>query len=139
MRRTAGLVVAVGLTGGLLAAGCGSSSPGLSAQASQQLRAQVQAVGAAARAGDPAQAAADLDRLRAEVGQLEAAHQLSASRSAAILTAAAEVQGQLAAIPTTTSSTSTTTTTTTLPAPVRPGPPPPGPDHGGGAKHGHGD
>ena len=41
-------------------AACGSSSPGLSAGASQQLQAQVQAITAAAQAGDPASAAADL-------------------------------------------------------------------------------
>lgn len=124
-------LVSVGLPG------CGSASPGLSAQAAQQLQAQVQAITAAAKAGNPAGAATALDRLRAEVAQLRSAGQISASRSTAILTAASEVAGQLGSIPTTTTSTSTTTTTTTTapPAPAPPAPAPPA-KHGAGEDHG---
>ena len=121
--------------------GCGSASPGLSAQASQHLQAQVQAIGAAAAAGNPAEAAADLARLRTEVTQLRAAGQISSSRSAAILTAASQVQGQLGAIPTTTTSTtSTTSTTTTTTTTVPPPQPKHGPDGGShpGPGGGHG-
>jgi len=113
----------------LAAAGCGSSSrPAITAGAASQLSAQVAAVRAAAAGGNPAAAEAQLARLRVTVATLEHAGQLSASRAATVLVAAAQVESQLGSLPTTTTTTSTTTTV----APPPPTPAPKGDHHGPG-------
>jgi predicted component of type VI protein secretion system len=80
-------------------AGCASTSPGLSAQASRTLDARVQAVRAAATEHNRALADTRLSQLLADVSQLKRQGQLTSSRATAILAAAAAVQAQLVTIP----------------------------------------
>ena len=113
-------VAFIGLVGG---GGCGtSSSPPMSASAAHALANQVADLHGAVSSGDLATAENTLRSLQSTVIGLERKGQLSASRAVAILAAVADVQSQLALMPTT-----TTTTTTAVPAPS-----PPGPKHGKG-------
>jgi hypothetical protein len=109
------VVVATTLITALLA-GCGSSSPGISEDASTQLDLQTQAVRNAAAALDRDGAEAALADLRRSVDELRARDKISADRKAKVLDAAAAVEAQLQSIPTTTT---TTTTTTTVPPTTR--------------------
>jgi predicted component of type VI protein secretion system len=97
-------------------AGCGSSSPGITEDASNQLQLQVQAVRNAATTRDPSLAQAHLAELRRTVTQLRDRHKISGDRATKVLDAAAQVETQLQTIPTTTT---TTTTTVTPPPPAR--------------------
>jgi predicted component of type VI protein secretion system len=94
-------------------AGCGSSSPSISEDASQQLELRVAAVRNAASARDRAGAEAALADLRRSVETLRSRDEVSSDRATEILDAAATVEARLQSIPT------TTTTTTTLPPPTR--------------------
>lgn len=102
------------LTAALLA-GCGSSSPDISEDASRQLDLQVQAVRNAAAGLDRGGAEVALAEVRKSVTALRARDEISADRAAKVRDAAAAVEAQIQSIPTTT----TTTTTTTLPPPTR--------------------
>ena len=93
--------------------GCGSSSPGISEDASQQLELRVEAVRNAAAARDRTGAEAALADLRRSVDALRSRDEVSKGRATEILDAAATVEARLQSIPT------TTTTTTTLPPPTR--------------------
>jgi uncharacterized lipoprotein YajG len=99
----------------LLVAGCASSKPSMSASASATLVQQAASVRAAVTNNDLPGAHAQLARLRRTVADLEAKGQLSASRAAAILTSAAEVDTLLGPGATTTNLTTTTTSVTTPP------------------------
>jgi hypothetical protein len=115
MRRTR-LVIAM-LAAALAAVvlvGCGSSSPSISEDASQQLELRVEAVRNAAAARDRTGAEAALADLRRSVEALRSRDEVSSDRVSEILDAAATVEARLQSIPTT-----TTTTTTTLPPPTR--------------------
>jgi hypothetical protein len=96
-------------------AGCGSSSPGISEDASTQLELRVTALRNAAAARDRAGAEAALADLRRSVETLRSRDEISSDRATEILDAAATVEARLQSIPTTT----TTTTTTTLPPTTR--------------------
>jgi hypothetical protein len=98
----------------LVLVGCGSSSPGISEDASQQLELRVEAVRNAAAARDRNGAEAALADLRRSVDALRSRDEVSNDRATEILDAAATVEARLQSIPTT-----TTTTTTTLPPPTR--------------------
>jgi hypothetical protein len=107
-RRT---VTAVGIV--IVLGGCGGgggAGPSISAGASQQLRADVDAVRAAVTSGDRAQAVQALATLQSAVTQLQRQGQVSADRAVSILGAAADVDAQLGLMPTTTTTVSTTTT-----------------------------
>lgn len=97
-------------------AACGSSSPGITDDASQQLELRVAAVRNAAAALDRTGAERALADLRRGVEELRGRDEISASRRSKVLEAAAAVEAQLQSIPTTTT---TTTTTTTLPPQTR--------------------
>jgi hypothetical protein len=90
-------------------AGCGSSSPGISRDASNRLQLQVQAVRDAATARDRSLAEARLAELRRSVTDLRDRGRVSGNRATRVLDAAAEVETQVQTIP--------TTTTTTAPLP----------------------
>jgi hypothetical protein len=109
------VVLAGALTAALLA-GCGSSSPGISEDASRQLDLQVAAVRNAAAALDRGGAEVALANVRKGLTDLRARDKISADRAAKVRDAAAAVEAQLQSIPTTTTS---TTTTTTLPPTTR--------------------
>jgi phage-related minor tail protein len=112
----------------LLAPACGTSStPAMSSQAERQLQAQVEAVRSAAENRDRTHADLALSELRTSVATLLRDGEVTATKANAILAAAADVETQLAAIPT------TTTTPVTTPAP-----PPSQEDHEGKG-HGKGD
>jgi hypothetical protein len=96
-----------------LLAACGSDSPGISEDASNTLEYQVEAVRASAQSFDPEGVERRLAELRSSVAQLKEAGELDDERSAEILAAAADVEAQLDAVP-------TTTTTTTAPPPPPP-------------------
>ena len=114
----------VAVAGVALLAACGDGGGDeMSDGAARDLQARVAAIEAAAVAGDPDSAHADLESLRGEVADLLAAAEISESRAVEILAAAAAVEAALGRVTTTT--TSTTTTTTTTPPPP---PPPPDPD-----------
>jgi HAMP domain-containing protein len=108
-------VLAIGL-GAVALAGCGSSAPGITEDASRQLELQVAAVRNAAASVDREGAERALADLRRSVEDLRARDEISAGRRSEVLDAAAAVEAQLLSIPTTTT---TTTTTTTLPPPTR--------------------
>lgn len=91
-----------------------ASQSAITASASAQLSAQVAALSAAAVAGDRSGAEIRLGQLLASVHTLETAHQLSAARAGQILSTAAEVEAQLATLPTPAPTTTSTTTTTTI-------------------------
>jgi hypothetical protein len=110
------VMLASALTAALLA-GCGSSSPAISDDASRQLDLQVVAVQNAAAALDRARAEGALADVRKAVTDLRARNKISADRAAKARDAAAAVEARLQSIPTTTSTTTTTTTTTTTPPP----------------------
>jgi hypothetical protein len=95
--------------------GCGSSSPGISEDASQQLELRVEAVRNAAAGRDRAAAESALADLRRSVEALRSGDEVSSDRATEILDAAATVEARLQSIPTTT----TTTTPTTLPPPTQ--------------------
>jgi hypothetical protein len=101
------LAALLGAAGG---AACGSSSPGITEDASKQLELQVAAVRNAAAARDRPGAERALADLRRSVEDLR--HEISAERRSKVLDAAATVEARLQSIPTT-----TTTTTTTPPRP----------------------
>jgi hypothetical protein len=117
MRRTAlaSSVLAVGLAA-IALAGCGSSAPGITEDASRQLQLQVAAVRNAAASVDREGAERALADLRRSVEDLRSRDEISDGRRSEVLDAAAAVEAQLLAIPTTTT---TTTTTTTLPPQTR--------------------
>ena len=106
---TAALILATLLGAG--GASCGSSSPGITADASRRLELQVAAVRNAAAARDRAGAERALAALRRSVEDLR--HEISTERRSKVLDAAATVEARLQSIP-------TTTTTTTTPPPPRP-------------------
>jgi hypothetical protein len=110
MRRTtlASSIVAIGLAAVALA-GCGSSAPGITEDASRQLEFQVAAVRNAAASVDREGAERALADLRRSVEDLRARDEISDGRRSEVLDAAAAVEAQLLSIPT------TTTTTTTPP------------------------
>jgi hypothetical protein len=112
------VMLASALTAALLA-GCGSSSPAISEDASRQLDLQVVAVQNAAAALDRARAEGALADVRKSVTDLRARNKISADRAAKVRDAAAAVEARLQSIPTTTSTTTTTTTTTTPPPPTK--------------------
>jgi len=116
-----------------LAPACGTSStPAISSQAERQLQAQVQAVRTAAENRDRTHADLALGELRTSVATLRRDGKVTAAKANNILAAAADVETQLAAIPTTTTSTTTPVTT--------PATAPPTQDHKGkGGKGGKGD
>jgi HAMP domain-containing protein len=116
MRRTAlaSSTLAIGLAAVALA-GCGSSAPGITEDASRQLELQVAAVRNAAASVDREGAERALADLRRSVEDLRARDEISDGRRSEVLDAAAAVEAQLLSIPTTT----TTTTTTTPPPPTR--------------------
>ena len=116
MRRTtlASSIVTIGLAAVALA-GCGSSAPGITEDASRQLELQVAAVRNAAAAVDREGAERALADLRRSVEDLRARDEISDGRRSEVLDAAAAVEARLLSIPTTT----TTTTTTTVPPPTR--------------------
>jgi hypothetical protein len=89
MRRWAALAVLLTLVG------CGRS-PGLPAEVAAELRARAGAIRTAAGTGDRAGAEAALAELRRQVADLERAGRVSDRRAAEILSAAAEVETQLA-------------------------------------------
>jgi hypothetical protein len=122
VRIAAGAFVALALH----ACSSGGGQARLSTGAQRQLAPMVQTVRQAAETNDPAGAAAALDDLRRTVATLERAGSIDPSRADAILAAAAQVEGRLALVPTTT----TTTTTTTRPLPSLPSVP----VHGWGGK-----
>jgi hypothetical protein len=93
-------------------AGCGSSSPGISEDASNRLQLQVEAVRNAATAHDRALAEGGLAELRRSVTDLRHRKEISRERATKIFDAAADVETQLQTIPTT-----TTTTPPTVPSP----------------------
>ncbi|MHB8672055.1 MAG: hypothetical protein ACYDAD_16115, partial [Acidimicrobiales bacterium] len=98
---------------------CGGGPRGVTPAAERDLDVQVQALRQAAERGDRSAAEAQLQALRASVGRLRAAGQVSGSRSSAILAAADVVAVELGTLPSTTTSTTTTSTvspTTTPPA-----------------------
>lgn len=115
------LATLLGVGGG---SACGSSSPGITEDASKQLELQVAAVRNAAAARDRAGAERALADLRRSVEVLR--HEISTDRRSKVLDAAATVEARLQSIPT------TTTTTTTTP------PPPSAKDGKGGEKEGKG-
>jgi hypothetical protein len=98
--------------------------------AAQQLGADVAAVHAAVASGDRSQAVQALATLQTAVASLRRQGQVTATKAAAILGAAVQVEAQLGSMPTTTTSTSTTTTTTPRKGPK---------DKGGGGGGGGGD
>src|SRR3989442_14594198 len=91
--------------------GCGSSSPGITEAASTTLELRVQAVRNAAEARDRDLAESRLAELRRSVDEFRAGDKISKDRVDKVLAAAASVEAQLKAIP--------TTTTTTLPPATR--------------------
>jgi hypothetical protein len=113
MRRSpfAVAVLATGLAAVTLA-GCGSSSPAITEDASGELELRVQAVRDAAGTLDRALADEKLAELVRSVNDLRRRDEISADRADKVLDAANIVRAQLLTIPTTTT---TTTTTTTLP------------------------
>jgi hypothetical protein len=114
MRRSP-LVVTVLATGlaAVTLAGCGSSSPAITEDASLQLELRVQAVRDAAEARDRALADEKLAELIRSVNDFRRRDEISAGRADKVLDAANTVRAQLLTIPT------TTTTTTTLPPTTR--------------------
>jgi hypothetical protein len=121
-------------------AGCSTSAPPLSVQASQTLEAQVQGIRAAAVAHDRPLADSHLAQLRADVTQLQRQGQLSSARATAILAAATSVQAQLTAIPNPVPPTTLAPPTPpTQPSPPTPPTGPGGKDHGGKGGGGGGD
>ena len=159
MRRVA--VVSVGLAAVVSLSSCGGS-PGISPGISSRLQAEVGAVRAAAVSHQVSVAVTRLDQLRLQVALLRQQGQISSAKAAAILTAAAAVQAQLASVgdPATTVPTTVpgiiTTTTTTAPTtgastatpeapstapsgrPVAPPPGPPNKAKDGGDRSGRG-
>ena len=113
MRRSP-LVVTVLATGlaAVTLAGCGSSSPAITEDASLQLELRVQAVRDAAEARDRALADEKLAELIRSVNDFRRRDEISADRADKVLDAANTVRAQLLTIP-------TTTTTTTLPPTTR--------------------
>src|SRR5690348_12783852 len=114
MRRMplAAAVLATGLAM-VAVAGCGSSSPGITEAASTQLELRVQAVRNAAEARDRDLAESRRAEVRRSVAELRGRGAISKDRVDNVLAAAASVEAQLQAIPT------TTTTPTTLPPATR--------------------
>ncbi|MDE3205821.1 MAG: hypothetical protein KGQ66_16560 [Acidobacteriota bacterium] len=124
MRRVA--TVSLGLAAAVALSSCGGS-PGLSPGISSRLQAEVGAVRAAAVSHQASVAAARLDELRFQVALLRQQGQISPAKAAAILTAAAAVQAQLASVedpattvPTTAPGTTTTTAPTAAPTTAAP-------------------
>lgn len=107
-------------------AGCGGTNDGrLSATARARLASLVEQVRSAAGSRDRQGAKAALAELQRAVASYKSQGDISSAKAAEILTAAAQVQSNLALV----SAPTTTTTTTTAP---------PG-GHGGGGKGGKGD
>jgi hypothetical protein len=100
------------LTAGAGLAGCGSSPPSITADASRQLDLQVQAVRMAVAAGNRAAAEGALAQVRKSVAELRSRDKISADRAAKVLDAAAAVEAKLGSMPTTTTTTTTTPPTT---------------------------
>jgi predicted component of type VI protein secretion system len=116
-RRPLVVVMLAGALTAALLAGCGSSSPSISQDASTQLDLQAQAVRNAAAALDRDGAETALADLRRSVEELRARNKISADRKSKVLGAAAAVEAQLQSIPTTT--TTTTPPTTRVPPSTR--------------------
>ncbi len=120
MRRVA--VVSVGLAAVVSLSSCGGS-PGISPGISSRLQAEVGAVRAAAVSHQVSVAVTRLDQLRLQVALLRQQGQISSAKAAAILTAAAAVQAQLASVGDPATTVPTTVpgiiTTTTTPGPSR--------------------
>jgi len=116
-RRTrGGVTLAFGVVVMAVAGGCGSGSPAISASAAAELSQQVRAIRAAATAGNRSEAGSQLDRLRAEVATLKAAHQITSDRATQILSAASQVGELLPMLPATTTPPIVTEPPTTRPA-----------------------
>jgi hypothetical protein len=118
---------------GAIVAGCGGggvTGPSMTSGAAQQLGTDVAAVHAAVASGDRSQAVQALATLQSAVASLRRQGQVTATKAAAILGAAVEVEAQLGFMPTTTTTTTTSTTTTTTTAP-RKGPKDKGGNGGG--------
>ncbi len=99
------LLIALGALGS-----CGKEDGGLSDAASALLAPRVEAIKAAAAAGDRATAEAEAARLRQTLEELKTAGTIDTDEATRVLEALAGVEQQLGLIP--------TTTTTTAPAPV---------------------
>jgi hypothetical protein len=106
----------------IVAAGCTSSRPALTGAASSTLVPQAAAVRAAASIPDVALARNRLARLRITVGDLRGQGQISATRAAAILASADEVDAELGVL------------STTVAPPTTPPAPPAPPGNGGHQK-----
>ena len=122
----AGMLSAL-VAGAVLAGACGPSRSApstISAGASASLTQQVSAVRAAAARRDRAGAKNDLDQLRTTVATLEHQGQVSPARSTMILSAAVDVETQLASL--SASASTSGTATNAVPAPS-------GPDRVGGS------
>jgi hypothetical protein len=119
------------IAAGSLLAGCGDGNRSLSDEASAHLAPRVEAIRAAAAAGDRAAAQAEVGRVRQTLDDLQAAGAVDTAEAATVLSALAGVEQQLGLLPEPT----TTTTATTAPAPApRPVPPSDDGDEGEGPK-----
>ncbi len=91
--------------------GCGDPGGNLPDQAASALAPRVEAIRAAAAAGDRAGAQAGVDQLRAQLSELRGQGSLDAADAARVLDAVDAVEARLALLP------APTTTTTAPPAP----------------------
>lgn len=99
MRRTDLYFTVVVLAGAVALGACGRGSGRLPEAAAGRLRPQVEAVRAAAAAGDRAGAQAGLDSLRRTVAELRQAGAMSQGEAGDVLDAAAGVEAQLGQLP----------------------------------------
>ena len=138
-RRRASMVAVVAC---VVVAGCGTSSPSISAGAGNTLRADVLALTQAAAAGQWSAADQALAQLRGDLTAAVAAGALSDARAQAIRADVAAVAADLAAHrAANTQQTSSASTTKPKPQPTTKPPKPPKShdDHGHGPGHGHGE
>jgi hypothetical protein len=96
---------------------CGGSGSGISSAAGAQLQLRVAAIRASAAAGDRSGAESQLGQLRADVLQFRAADKLNDSAAGRILSAAQNVETQLAQLGPSPTTGTTTTSTTVAPKP----------------------
>jgi hypothetical protein len=115
--RISAIALLVGSVFGVAA--CGGSGSGISSAAGAQLQLRVAAIRASAAAGDRSGAESQLGQLRADVLQFRAADKLNDSAAGRILSAAQNVETQLAQLGPSPTAT-TTTSTTVAPKPTKP-------------------
>ena len=130
MKRSVALAVTLMIAAGSLLAGCGDGDRSLSDEASARLAPRVEAIRAAAAAGDRAAAQAEAGRVRQTLDDLQATGAIDTAEAATVLSALAGVEQQLGLLPEPT----TTTTATTAPAPAPRPEPPSDDDEGEGPK-----